>query len=198
MSAVGAIVLAAGRSTRMGGPNKLIQTLGGKPLVRHAAEAALASTARPVVVVTGHDADAVRAALAGLSVAFTHNPAFATGLSTSLDVGLAALPDTAAGAVVMLADMPRVSGRIIDALVAAFEARPDVAAVVPTLSGEWGNPVLLARRIFAEVEALSGDEGARRLLVHRQDVLAVPIDDTAVAMDVDTPEALAALRRGEG
>ena len=89
---IAAIVLAAGRSTRMGGPNKLLAEIGGKPLVRIAAEQALASRARPVIVVTGHQRDKVEAALAGLDVRFVHNPNFAEGLSTSVKAGLAALP----------------------------------------------------------------------------------------------------------
>src|SRR4029077_13522341 len=88
---VAAIVLAAGRSTRMGGPNKLLAEIGGKPLVRIAAEQALASRARPVVVVTGHQRAEVEAALKGLPVTFAHNPDFAEGLSTSVKTGLAAV-----------------------------------------------------------------------------------------------------------
>src|SRR5580765_1178489 len=80
---IAAVVLAAGRSTRMGGPNKLLEQVGGRPLVRIAAEQALASRARPVIVVTGHQHDKVAAALAGLDVRLVHNPGFAGGLSTS-------------------------------------------------------------------------------------------------------------------
>ncbi len=85
---IAALILAAGASRRMGGPNKLIATFGGKPLVRIAAEAALASRASSVTVVTGHDAAAIQAALAGLPVGFAHNPDHAKGLSTSLSAGL--------------------------------------------------------------------------------------------------------------
>lgn len=198
MSAVAAIVLAAGRSTRMGGPNKLLALLEGKPLVRHAVEAALASPARPVIVVTGHQGEAVRAALAGAAVTVVRNPAFAEGLATSLQAGIRALPDGAEAAVVLLGDMPRVSAPLVARLIAAFAAQPQAGAVVPVHAGRRANPVLIARALFPDVLRLAGDEGARRLLAARADVVEVPTDDLAVTLDVDTPEALAALTGGPG
>src|SRR5690242_20426756 len=116
------IVLAAGRSTRMGATNKLTSDLDGKPLVRHTVEAALASRAHCVLVVTGHEAEAVRDALAGLDVGFAHNPEFASGLASSLKAGIRALPEDVGGAAVLLGDMPQISAQHIDALLAAFVA----------------------------------------------------------------------------
>src|SRR6185503_18669432 len=110
---IAAILLAAGRSTRMGGPNKLLAEIGGKPLVRIAAVEALASRAREVIVVTGHQREAVAAALQGLPVKLVHNPDFAEGLSTSLRAGLAAVPAEADGIVVCLGDMPQVTATLI-------------------------------------------------------------------------------------
>lgn len=191
---VAGIVLAAGRSTRMGERNKLLLALRGEPLVRHAVAAQLGAKARPVIVVTGHDRDKVEAALAGLDVSFVHNPGFASGLAGSLKAGLAALPDTAAGVVVSLGDMPNVTPRAIDRLAEVFADRPEAQAVVPTLLGQRGNPVLLARALFSAVAELSGDQGARRLLEEAGEaVVEVPLDDPAIAIDVDTPEAWRAL-----
>jgi molybdenum cofactor cytidylyltransferase len=191
---VAAIVLAAGRASRMG-ENKLVAELGGKPLVRHAVEAALASTARPVVVVTGNDAEAVRAALADLDVQFVHNPEFATGMASSLKAGIGAVPD-ARGALVCLGDMPRVTAAHLAMLIAAFDAaRDDGAIVVPTCDRKRGNPVLWGHRRFAEIATLSGDVGARALVErHPESVQWVAIDDPAILIDVDTREALAQLR----
>lgn len=195
---VAGLVLAAGRSTRMGTGNKLLQQVRGKPLVRHAVEAQLASRSEPVVVVTGHQQDEVRAALAGLDVVFAHNPAFAEGLSGSLKAGLAALPGAVPGVVVSLGDMPNVTAGVIDRLAQAFADRPDALAVAPTLLGQRGNPVLLSRALFAEVAKLEGDQGARRLLDAAGDAVEeVALDDPAIALDVDTPEALRALT-GQG
>ena len=108
---IAALVLAAGRSTRMGAINKLIAEIGGKPLVRIAAEQALASRASPVIVVTGHQHEQVEAALAGLPVKLVHNPDYTEGLGTSLKVGIAAVPEDADGAIVCLGDMPQVDAR---------------------------------------------------------------------------------------
>ena len=158
---VAAIVLAAGRSTRMGGPNKLMAEIGGKPLVRHAVEQVLASRARPVIVVTGHEPARVEAALAGLDVRFVHNPHFADGLSTSLKAGLAALPPEADGAIVCLGDMPQVDAALIDRLIGAFDPAHGALIVIPVIAGKRGNPVVWSRRFFPELMALEGDVGAR-------------------------------------
>ncbi len=191
---IAAIVLAAGRASRMGA-NKLVAELDGVPLVRHAVLAALASPARPVVVVTGNEADRVRAALAGLEVVVVHNADFATGLASSLRTGIAAVPE-AAGAVVCLGDMPHVTSAHVAALVTAFVAADDDGAIiVPTCHGRRGNPVLWGRGRFAEIAQLTGDVGARALIDrHAAMVRWVAVDDPAILVDVDTPAALAQLQ----
>lgn len=190
---VAAIVLAAGRSIRMGARNKLQQVVRGMPLVRHAVLAARASKASPVIVVTGHEADGVRAALAGLDIQFVDNPDYAAGLSTSLKAGLAALPKAAAGALVVLGDMPNVTAEIFDRLISSLGENSTAKAIVPTVLGQRGNPVLLTRALFGEIGRVTGDVGARGLLDQAGDaVVEVAIDDPAIALDIDTPEALAA------
>jgi molybdenum cofactor cytidylyltransferase len=190
-----AVILAAGRSIRMGGPNKLLAEIGGRPLIRIAAEEALASRARPVIVVTGHQHEAVAAALAGLDVRLVHNPAFADGLSGSLKTGLAAMPDEADGAVVCLGDMPQVGAELIDRLIGAFDPERGALVVVPTIAGQRGNPVVWSRRFFPELMALDGDVGARHLIVRYPEAVAeVALADTAALTDVDTPEALHKLK----
>jgi molybdenum cofactor cytidylyltransferase len=189
---VAAIVLAAGQGRRMGGPNKLAATIGGKPLVRIAAEAAAASRADPVIVVTGHQPETVRASLAGVDAAFVHNPDFTEGLSTSLRRGIAALPENVDGAVVLLADMPGIDAGVIDRLIAAFDPAGGTLIVVPTSEGKRGNPVLWSRRLFPELLAVAGDTGGRHLIGQNPDAVAEVEIGPAVALDVDTPEALAA------
>ena len=192
--AVAAVVLAAGRSTRMGGPNKLLQSVGGRALVRIAAETALASRASQVVVVTGHQAAEVEAALQGLSVIFVHNPDYAEGLSTSVRTGIAALPASVDAAVICLGDMPRVGPALIDRLIEAFDPSSGALIVLPSHRGQRGNPVLWARRFFEDLKALEGDTGARQILArHGDGVVEVPVADEGASFDVDTPEALAAL-----
>jgi molybdenum cofactor cytidylyltransferase len=194
---VAAVVLAAGRSSRFhaaGGveKTKLIATLDGKPVVRHVVEAALASRARPVIVVVGHARGAVEAALAGLPATIVFNPDYATGLASSLRTGLTAAPTDAAGALMLLGDMPRVEAALIEALIDAFEARPNAPAVAPVHGGRRGNPVLLSRTLFDRAGLLEGDEGARRLLatLPRGDIIEIVESSSGVAFDVDTPSDL--------
>jgi molybdenum cofactor cytidylyltransferase len=192
---IAGLILAAGRSTRMGGPNKLLEEINGKALVRIAAEHVLASRAKPVIVVTGHQKERVERALAGLPVTVVHNPDFADGLSTSLKTGIAAAPGEADGAIVCLGDMPQVSATLIDRLIAAFEPERGALVVIPTIGGKRGNPVLWARRFFADLAAVEGDVGARHLIGgYAEAVVEVPVEDAAALTDVDTPEALIAVR----
>lgn len=192
---VAGIVLAAGQSTRMGARNKLLQPLRGKPILRHAVEAQLEAGLSPVLVVTGHERDAVEAALAELPVRLVHNPDYVSGLAGSLKCGVAALPAEAEGVVISLGDMPNVTVPVIGRLVEAHRAQPDMLAVVPTLFGQRGNPVLLTRALFPAVSLLVGDRGARRLLEEAGErVVEVAFEDPAIAIDVDTPEALRALQ----
>jgi len=192
---VAAIVLAAGRSSRMGGPNKLLAEIGGRPLVRIVAEAALASRARPVIVVTGHQRERVEAALAGLDVVLVHNPAYADGLSASLKAGIAAVPPAADGAIICLGDMPQVDARLIDRLLAAFDPERGALVAVPTIGGKRGNPVVWSRRFFSDLSTLTGDVGARGLIAsYPEAVVEVATTDDAALTDVDTPDALDAVR----
>ena len=194
MSRVAAIVLAAGTSSRYRAADpslstKLVAMLDGKPLVRHVAEAALASRARPVVVVTGHAERDVALAIDGLAVDRVLNPHYATGLASSLRAGLSVLRSDATGALVLLGDMPGVTSVVIDRLIACFEAEPGVDAVVPVHDGRRGNPALLASSLFAAAAALHGDEGARRLLA-RARVREVDCADATVVLDIDDPAML--------
>ncbi len=193
--AIAAVVLAAGRSSRMRGANKLLAEVDGAAMVARVVDAVLASKARPVVVVTGHDAERVGAALAGKPVTLVHNPDYVEGISGSLKRGLSALPAEADGALVCLADMPLVAPCTLDRLIAAFNPVEGRAICVPTWNGKRGNPVLWARRFFPEMARLAGDVGARHLIgEHAELVCEVAMADDSVLTDVDTPEALAALR----
>jgi molybdenum cofactor cytidylyltransferase len=192
---IGIVILAAGRSSRMGGRNKLTEEVDGRPIVRHVAEAALASRGRPVVVVTGHQADAVAAKVEGLDLRIVHNPDFADGMSTSLRAGIAALPDGLDGAVVALGDMPGVGPAHLDRLIAAFEPKEGRSIVVPVFEGRRGNPVLWGAEHFAAMMAVEGDTGARQVIAdNAESVVEVDLKSNAVLVDVDTPEALARLR----
>ncbi|WP_439814142.1 NTP transferase domain-containing protein [Zavarzinia sp. CC-PAN008] len=190
---IAAVVLAAGRSSRMGGPNKLVADVHGSAMVARVVDAALASDAGPVLVVTGHQAESVRAALGDRPVTFVHNPHAAQGLSTSLKAGIAALPGDVDGAIVLLGDMPRVSAGHIDTLIAAFNPVEGRAICVATHNGKRGNPVLWGRDFFAAMAGIEGDVGAKHLIGANADLVCEVALDRAVLTDIDTPEALAAL-----
>src|SRR5438270_6407056 len=164
-------------------------------MVARTAQRLLSSRARPVVAVLGNQADEIDRALGKLPVGRVRNPSFAEGLSTSLKCGLAALPDDIDGVVVCLGDMPLITGRDIDRLIAAFNPLEGRAIIVPTRRGKRGNPVLWARRFIPEMAELAGDVGAKHLIgEHAELVAEVEMDSDAILVDIDTPEALAALR----
>ncbi|MDZ5648534.1 molybdopterin-binding/glycosyltransferase family 2 protein [Nitrospirillum sp. BR 11828] len=191
--AVTTLVLAAGSARRMGS-NKLLADYAGRPLVWHAVTAALSANPGRVTVVLGHQATEVRAALAGLAVRFIEAPDHAMGLSASLKAGLASLDAGAAGVLVCLGDMPRVTADLQRRLLARFRQGHGRAIVVPVADGRRGNPVLWPADLIPAMAGISGDQGARGLLaLHADHVAEVPAD-SGVHLDVDTPDALAALR----
>jgi molybdenum cofactor cytidylyltransferase len=188
---VAALVLAAGASSRMGGPNKLLCEVDGLPMINRAVQAAVDSRCAAVVVVTGWQADRIEAALASKAVSFVRNPDYADGMSGSLRRGLASLPDGVDAVLIQLADMPWICAAHIDRLVEAFD-RCDPKIVVPVRGDRRGHPVLWPRRFFAQISQLSGDIGARELLAqHASQVRAVVFDSDAIFQDIDTPEQLA-------
>ncbi len=188
---IAGIVLAAGRSSRMG-RNKMTMLLDAKPLVRHAVEAALASRLDPVIVVTGHEAGAVQQALAGAAVRFAHNDRYGEGLSTSLRAGIGAVPADCDGAMVLLGDMPAITPALIGRMLDAFDPG---AVCVATSGGRRGHPVLWGRKFFGDIQALTGDTGARSLMAAAQ-VREVEAGSDAPLADLDTPQAFAAYGAG--
>ena len=189
---VGAMLLAAGRSSRMGDHNKLLARIDGEPLVRRSARALSDAGLPDTVVVLGHQADKVASAIAPVGITTVVNAEFATGIAGSLVAGLRALPDSIDGALVMLADMPDVTADDIGKLVEVFRDHAGRAIVRATASGRRGNPVILPRALFASVEMLQGDTGARHI-VENSDLEVIDVEiGNAARHDVDTPAALAA------
>lgn len=186
-----ALLLAAGQSQRMG-KNKLLLPIAGEPMIRHAARAVLDAGFDPLIVVTGHEADAVQNALADLSVTIKQNHAYEEGLSSSLKVGLAALPADCDGFLVMLGDMPLVTSEHLQQLSAAFNPAEGRAIILPTWQGKRGNPVLWARRFAQEMQSLAGDVGAKHLIgMHEDALIEISMQDAAILTDIDTPDLYA-------
>jgi xanthine dehydrogenase accessory factor len=196
---VGAVVLAAGMSRRMGGPNKLLADVGGEPMVRAVARAAVESGVAPVAVVTGHDAHAVEGALAGLPVEFVANPRYREGMGTSVAAGASALAGRVDALVVVLGDMALVRAEHIRRLVERYDPSTSQHILVAEHRGRRGNPVLWPARYLPELAELGGDTGGRALFErHASAVVRVPFDDDAVLFDVDAMgdlEGLGARRR---
>lgn len=191
---VAVILLAAGRASRMGasGQHKLLAEFDGVPLVRRSAKAALGSGAKDVFAVTGYRQAEIRAALAGLDVATVENADYATGMASSLIVGVNAADANIAGVLVMLADMPWVTAADLAALISAFKTEQGQTIVRAVSSGKRGNPVILPRSTFEAVRQLNGDVGARHII----ETCGLPVIDVdigpAAHLDLDTPDAIIA------
>jgi molybdenum cofactor cytidylyltransferase len=185
---VAAIILAAGRSSRMGS-HKLLLPYKGRPIVNWVLAAACASQADPVIIVLGHEAPQVDAALqAERWFLAIHNPWYVDGMSTSLKIGLAATPKDVDGAIILLGDQPLITPEIINAMIAESARAPD-AIIAASYQGRRGNPVLFPRQYFVELDTITGDEGGRSVLaLHPERVRLMEIDDALAGFDVDTPE----------
>ena len=184
------VLLAAGRSSRMGGPNKLLATFDGVPLIRRSAETAILSQRRGAVrIVVGHMRDRIVDALDGLNVEIVDNPEFADGLSTSLKAGFDA-STAAAGVLVMLADQPFLTAGDLDALIESF-ARTGPGSIAAAFDGgRRRNPVVLSNAYRSEIMALVGDVGAQGVIAGHPDAVVEVEIGTAASLDVDTPEAM--------
>ncbi len=192
---IATLILAAGKSSRMSGEHKLLADVAGTTLLRRVVETALRSAARPVHVVVGYRSGDIRASLDGLDVIFVENNAYADGLATSLRAGIASLPDEVDGAVVMLGDMPEIAADLVDRMISAFAPKEGRSIVVPVAQGKRGNPVLWGRDYFAGMADVAGDTGAKHLLGMHAEAIVEIIADAGVHADVDTADALAALRK---
>jgi len=190
-SAVSGVLLAAGASQRFGADiPKQLWPMEGEPLVTRIAGRAMGSRLAEVIVVVGHQAARVTAALAGLPVGIIENADYKAGQASSVRVGLEAVSGAASGALFMPVDQPHLGISLIDGLIEVFEATGG-PIVVPTFSGKRGAPVLFARSLFSELERLDGDAGGRQLFpLHADGIVELPQADAAPLLDLDTPEDL--------
>ncbi len=207
-SSIAALILAAGSSSRMrDGLHKLLLPLGDRPVLAHVIEATLASQARPVVVVLGHQATQVRSQvapyLAHPNVLSIENPGYMQGMSTSLRAGIQALIDrenkagptshSLTGVLIMLGDQPLMTAHIIDTLIAGKHTTGK-HILIPFYNGERGNPVLFDASLFPELLEITGDGGARSVIEHhRQEVARIELGTSMASYDVDTWDAYQAV-----
>jgi len=187
---VHAIVLAAGQSRRMGGTNKLLIQIDGMALVRHVVEAAGASRVAGITVVSGYQAEGVAAALKGFDVEYCQNSDFVDGLASSLCCGIKSVPHNCAGAIILLGDMPRITGTMINRMLDEFEQAQHSAIIQATDHGDRGNPVVWPLKYFDALKQISGDVGGRHLIDENvENVITVELGEAA-GLDIDTPEML--------
>ncbi len=193
----GLVILAAGGSTRLGQPKQLLP-VGGVPLLERAVLAGLAAPVWPIVVVLGAHAERIRPTLARHPVLIAENPAWAEGMASSLRAGLGVLQAFSPridGALLALCDQPHFSATTIDALLAAH-AQTRRSIVAARYGGRLGAPALFLREHFAALSALTGDEGARKLITRVPPESVAAVDLPELALDLDTPEDVASFNRG--
>lgn len=194
---IAGVLLAAGRSQRMGQP-KLLLPWRGVPLVRFMVQQILQARIDELIVVVGHRAEHMIAALDGLNVRIVHNQDFLDGQSTSLRAGIAALDSATSAALVLLADQPLLQPQTIDALIEMYR-RDRPAIVVPRHAGQRGNPVLFDHSLFPELLAIGGDQGARGVIkAHESGICWLDTTDGGILLDIDTPDAYSALIERSG
>ena len=195
VSRISAILLAAGGSTRMRGEVKQLLAWGDTTFVGNAVRVAQASRVNEIVVVTGSQANQVKRETSNTNARVVFNPDWATGRASSVRVGIKALSEKTSGAIFINADQPFLTARVIDTVIEKFfETRAPI--VVPLYDGKAGSPVLFARELLSELNALQGEQGGRDVLENYREVLArVEIADTRAALDLDTPEEYAEAKR---
>ena len=191
---VAGIVLAAGKSSRMGDANKLLEHIDGKPLVARTGRAAVEAGLSQTVLVTGHMADDVAHATKDIPLLRIHNPDYADGMSSSIRAGVRAVADQADAVLIMLGDMPEINAEAIKSLVQAYKEDPATLIVAASAQGKRGNPVLWDSRYFADLIALEGDTGARHIIAANTHVLKEVDIGSRAHVDLDTPDAFAAYR----
>ncbi len=187
---IAAIILGAGKSSRMGGPNKLLAQLDGKSLIRHAAETACDADLIETVLVTGHLAERVEAEVDDLDLNVTFNPDYADGMAGSIRAGMNALKTDPDAVVILLGDMPRITPEDLNHLIGAYRESSSNLIVTATADGKRGNPVLWDQRFFDALKSLTGDIGARHIIAENPGFVAEVELGDAARLDLDTPQAL--------
>jgi molybdenum cofactor cytidylyltransferase len=199
-----AIILAAGSSSRMGGGrHKLLLPLGDRPVIAHVIDASLASQARPIMVILGHQSDQVRTQIKQYTlhqdIALIVNPHYQQGMSSSLRMGIQTVLANGykkntflyqvGSALIVLGDQPLITPQIIDTLITTYRTT-GMPIVAPLYKGKRGSPVLFDKSLFSELMEVTGDEGGRTVLErHRHEVELIEIGDALTNYDVDTWEA---------
>jgi molybdenum cofactor cytidylyltransferase len=186
-SGVAAVVLAAGASRRMGTPKQLLR-LAGETMLARTLRNVRASAVSEIVLVLGHAAESVEKEISTEGLKVVRNQDYQQGMGTSLRTGLAAVSGETGAALIVLADQPFVSPETLNQLIACHqETKPQI--VIPTYKGFRGNPVLLDRSVFAELQGLTGNVGCRAIFGnHTENIQKLAVEDIGILLDIDSPE----------
>ena len=193
-TAVAIIILAGGLSSRMQ-EHKPLLPLNNQRLIDFCTAAAFESKARDILVVTGYNHEALANHICHPRIQTLYNKHYKTGLSSSIQCGIAALSSDICGAIIMLADMPLITAQHLNRLIEAFQSNRQ-SIIAPYYCGQRGNPILWPKTYFMDLMSLKGDIGAKPLLIqHKNNIKAVTFDDNAVLLDIDTPENLQQIKQ---
>jgi len=184
-TSIGAIILAAGTSSRMGA-HKLLLPLGDQPIIAHTVAAVTSISLSPVIVVLGRDATKVAQQLPTQGITPVINPDYATGMASSLRAGISAIPASSTGALILLGDQPLVTPALIETVITEATAHPN-AIISASFAGRRGHPVYFPHQLFAELSAITGDEGGKSVIArHATSLRLIDWPDTTTALDADT------------
>ena len=185
---IAGIILAAGGSVRMGDQNKLLETIHGTPMIKKVVQSALNSNLETVYIIIGHEAKLIRQCISDELVHWVENPAWSSGMASSIRYGIKALKNNYDGAMILLGDMPFIESIIINQLLAQYQKKK---IVVPVKDGRQGNPVLFSSAFFADLKLLGGDKGAKPIIKKNPDsvIIANVLRDT-IFHDLDTPDQI--------
>ncbi|SVD17278.1 uncharacterized protein METZ01_LOCUS370132 [marine metagenome] len=185
---IAGIILAAGGSVRMGDQNKLLETIHGTPMIKKVVQSALNSNLETVYIIVGHEAELIRQCISDELVHWVENPAWSSGMASSIRYGIKALKNNYDGAMILLGDMPFIEYKTIDEMVDLYHDR---GIIVPVKDGKQGNPVLFSSTFFPDLRLLTGDKGAKRIIRENHDsVIHTTVLTDEIFHDLDTPEQM--------
>ena len=184
---ISGIILAAGRSERMGQIKQLLP-FRGRPLLAHSVETALGSSLNEVVVVLGHGAAQIKEAVAFGHARVLINEGHKAGQSSSMIAGLSCVSDRTTAALFLLGDQPLLSREVVNRIIQEYK-QTNAWIIIPTYHGKRGNPVLVSHNLFARLMSIHGDLGAREVFKEfAEKIKEVEVDDACILRDIDTLE----------
>ena len=198
MAKIGAIILAAGMSRRMGSP-KLLLPLNGQPIIHHPISLAMQQELHPIVVVAGQYIEEISKGMKDAKeITFLYNPDYQEGISSSLKLGIKTIANDVDAAIIFLGDQPFVRESVIRSIVAEYEKDRENSKwiVRPRYAGQPGHPILFDRKLFGDFATINGDVGGRTIIKSHKDRLKfIDFSEQLWGMDIDTPEDYEKVRK---